>query len=324
MDANIIQEIIKYRKEYKTGYKKIAKILNLSIIQVSDILIENGYIDHVIRLPKELEEELKYKYLNKNFSIKQLSKDYHISTQRIRSIFKILNLKINSMAYHSNYENKINHNYFSIIDNEHKAYWLGFLYADGYNSEKKYQIEITLKSKDKMVLEKLKKDTGAIYDIRPRKVKLNGKEYEACRLTMYSKQMSKDLAEKGCYQKKSLTLTFPNFKIVPNNLIHHFMRGYFDGDGCITGNNFSIVGTKEFINKFVEILRKNVDISKAEYYAETGKALEWHHASKKDCIKIYNYLYKDSTIYLERKRNKFLKLFDKTPAHEEIHDEQLL
>ena len=25
----------------------------------------------------------------------------------------------------------LNDDYFSVIDNEHKAYWLGFLYADG-------------------------------------------------------------------------------------------------------------------------------------------------------------------------------------------------
>lgn len=35
---------------------------------------------------------------------------------------------------------QFNHNYFKTIDTEEKAYILGFLYADGYNSDKQVVI----------------------------------------------------------------------------------------------------------------------------------------------------------------------------------------
>lgn len=46
--------------------------------------------------------------------------------------------------------------------------------------------------------------------------------------------MFEDLIKQGCIPNKSLVLTFPNKHQVPENLINHFIRGYFDGDGSIS------------------------------------------------------------------------------------------
>lgn len=46
-----------------------------------------------------------------------------------------------------------------------------------------------------------------------------------------SDKMFNDLCSHGCVPNKSLVLTFP--KDIPENLIHHFIRGYFDGDGSV-------------------------------------------------------------------------------------------
>lgn len=304
MNKKIIDKVISLRKQ-KIGYKRIAKTLNLTFGQVSDILIDNGLYSHVTMPDEETIKVLIDNY--NNHSVKELSKMTGIGQERIMSILKIKRVKLRPLGSHKGYYEKINHNYFKVIDDEHKAYWLGFLYADGYNNEKFYQVEITLKDEDKYILEELKKDCESIYDIKYKEVNLNGKIFPCNRLTLYSKEISQDLKKLGCMQKKSLIIKFPTEEQVPNSLIHHFMRGYFDGNGCISGNNFMLNSTKDFLDEYIKRLRNNTDISKAGYFNIDGQGHRWSHASKRDLQKIFNYLYKDATIYLHRKYNKFVK-----------------
>jgi hypothetical protein len=50
-------------------------------------------------------------------------------------------------------------------------------------------------------------------------------------LCIHSEHMSQTLYNLGLVNAKSLILTFPNW--LDEGLIPHFVRGYFDGDGCV-------------------------------------------------------------------------------------------
>lgn len=304
LDAKLIEKIIELRKR-GIGYKRIGRMLNIGAAAVSRVLVENGMTSHIIMPSSDVVKMIIDKYQS-GMSMKQMAKTYHISAARIKNILTLNNIQTTPSAYHRDYLSKINHDYFSKIDTEHKAYWLGFLYADGYNNEKFYQIELTLKEADSYMLEILKQDVNTVYDIFNKDVKLNDKIFKCSRLTLYSKKMSQDLVRLGCVQKKSLVLKFPTEEQVPKHLIHHFMRGYFDGDGCISGSKVILVGTKDFLERYVDIIRNNTDISPAGSWSTTGLASQWQHASKKDLKLIYNFLYNNETICLKRKQEKFL------------------
>lgn len=288
------------------GYKKIAKELKLPIRKVIYSLIDLGYKDFMIFPNQEIIDSIIKDY--KNINTAEISKKYHMSQYKVCAILKINNIKITPKGYHSNFENKINHNYFERIDTEEKAYWLGFLYADGYNDTNRCSVELCLKESDLNMIQKFKESLSSSYKISKKKTKLNNKIFFSYRHIIYSKKITNDLVNLGCYNKKSLILKFPTYKQVPKKLIHHFMRGYFDGDGCISGSKIMINGTKKFLNKYIKILRKNTNISEAESWSMDGKAHRWQHASKKDLYQIFNFLYKDSTIFLERKYNRFIEL----------------
>ena len=51
------------------------------------------------------------------------------------------------------------------------------------------------------------------------------------------------LIKKGIPEKKSYIVKFPSNKIIPNNLMSHFLRGVFDGDGDV-GNSDRNTGVK--------------------------------------------------------------------------------
>ena len=188
---------------------------------------------------------------------------------------------------------------FRQIDTEEKAYWLGFLYADGYVS-KYNQVEVSLALKDKNHLEKLKvfinTNTNIITDDH------------RCRLLFCSKELVNDLASLGCVNNKSLTLTFPTKEQVPQELLRHFLRGYVDGDGCLCCTSktqqFSITSTKQFFEGMLE--RTGWDKEKCNYYP-SGQAITWR--CHKDVMPQYlKYLYDNANVYLNRKYEKYKTL----------------
>lgn len=121
---------------------------------------------------------------------------------------------------------KVNENYFEKIDTPEKAYVLGFFYADGYNNQKIGVLEFVQIKERLDILEQIRKQLSCNYNI---------KEYTSgkCTLNICSKKMSSDIANAGAVQNKSDLLEFPSEQIISKELIPHFIRGYFDGDGCI-------------------------------------------------------------------------------------------
>ena len=165
-----------------------------------------------------------------------------------------------------------NKEYFNNIDTPDKAYWFGFVCADGcitryHKNDHLWSmgLELTLQSDDKPHLEKYRRALRANVPIQDRtlRLKATGKEYGACRCTIACTNMCKALIRNGCTPSKSLTLQFPTDDVVPPELIWHFVRGYFDGDGLFKQYNgahqkhtvFSLSGTQPFLSKLADLFQ---------------------------------------------------------------------
>lgn len=199
---------------------------------------------------------------------------------------------------------KFDHTVFRSIDTEEKAYWLGFIAADGcvsYDpSRAHYNLEIGLAVKDREHLEKAKKFFKHTKEITYRE------STNSCRLTMCNKEMCEDLIKLGITPRKSLTLKFPESLDPP--LIRHFIRGYFDGDGSISKSKKSItfklsmLGTYEFLSSIrmhydcgVPLKKDKRHTNNTYYmYYRVGPALE-----------LLESIYKDSNIFLTRKKELY-------------------
>lgn len=213
-----------------------------------------------------------------------------------------------------------NEHFFDKIDTEEKAYWLGFLFADGClcgptrtvkdKIKPYYRIEVSLKSEDKDHLEKLR---SALEMEAP--VAMSHTNYpnsDRCRLGWNSKHMWNVLNSYGCTPKKSLTLKFPNINIFSNKiLIKDFIRGYVDGDGCLSYQNrertraiLSILGTENMLENIQHWLPLEFEMKINKKHSENVSQLSFRG---KTGFYIANYLYKDSNIRLERKYNKYLE-----------------
>lgn len=211
----------------------------------------------------------------------------------------------------------MNYNYFDNIDTEEKAYWLGFIYADGYISKPErlykgkikkgnYRFEISLKSTDSMHLEKFKK--AIEYEKEIKISKTNFPRVNRCRLYFANKHFWETLNNYGCTPVKSLNLKFPNIDTFKNKeLIKHFIRGYIDGDGSISYKNakhtdfqLRILGTEHFLKN----LQINLPLERANKLTKKINVFELCFNSSRG-LYVSNYLYKDASIYLDRKMNRY-------------------
>jgi intein-encoded DNA endonuclease-like protein len=200
---------------------------------------------------------------------------------------------------------------FDVIDTEEKAYWLGFLYADGSISYKtnfptRYVCELTLQKQDLEHIQKFK-------DFLKTEQKIEYREkVQAYRLMISSKYMVESLIDKGCIPKKSLVLKFPTKEQVPEHLQKAFIRGYFDGDGCLSLQkngrlaNLTILGTEEFLLDLAKNLNLIYSLKKEKQHVNNTWNLPF---LRFEGIWFLNYIYHDSTIHLNRKYEKYLKAF---------------
>ena len=193
---------------------------------------------------------------------------------------------------------------FEIIDTEEKAYWLGFLYADGSVGSTDNRIELGLAEKDLNHIEKFKEFIGV-----PNKISYRP-QTKSYRYIFKSIPCKEDLIKQGCMPKKSLILKFPTEQQVPNYLIKHFIRGSSDGDGSFSHTSscfqVGIIGTEDFIKGFlniIEIQNKNNKIFTV--HREDG-AKRYVFSGLNDVTNFLNWIYKDATIYLDRKYNHYL------------------
>lgn len=266
------------------------------------------------KLTDQQKQEITQRYQNGE-SCNRISKDYDCSSQNISYILKKRGVVVKNHKNQLIRKYQLNENYFDVIDCEHKAYWLGFLYADGsvWTEHRRERVTIFLQERDRYILELFLKDIGSDSPLSCRPPKQSTHQYQYG-VTINNKHMSNQLSNLGCHQNKTFTLKFPSDDIVPNELIHHFIRGFWDGDGSIliTQQNkkpkliLSCVGTVDICNNIQQILKKELNINSRinidKRHQKTTRQM--FIAGNIQAQKFANWLYKDATIYLTRKYEK--------------------
>ena len=216
-----------------------------------------------------------------------------------------------------------NYGFFDDINTEEKAYWLGFLTADGWiNKNEKTNAGVVgteIQYGDIEHLKKFNKSLEGNYKITDRwkecsiTSKDKTKKNHMCCLRIFSQQMYNSLVKLGFTNNKSYDVDIPD---ISNELLPHYLRGYFDGDGCFsyTSKSFGVSflsASWDLIHSLHELFKKKLDIecnvsSYVSEYETTMYTIQIY--KKKDKIKLLDYMYQEASIYLNRKYEKYLRV----------------
>lgn len=152
---------------------------------------------------------------------------------------------------------KLNENYFEDINSSDKAYWLGFLMADGCINNK---YKTTLISKDREIPEKFKIALNADIPVGMHSYldKRTNKTYTSHTIQINRQKFVEILDKYSINKEKSYNGKFPD---IPEIYYKDYIRGLFDGDGslCKRYNKtwlIKLIGTLNIIN-FIQTLLIN-------------------------------------------------------------------
>lgn len=193
---------------------------------------------------------------------------------------------------------KINQDYFKEWSSN-MAYILGLWFADGciYGGR---IFDITLHAKDKYILKQVAKELnyeGPICDYADK---------QAARINFSCVVIYRDIIALGGKEHKSLDVQFP---YIPKEYLPDFIRGYFDGNGCVMNikgkrlNSAITCGSKLFLDELLKILKNEADIVGGSYDISSCSL----RFGNKDTIRLGQYMYKNNPeLFLLRKRQKFI------------------
>lgn len=257
-------------------------------------------------------------YLEENQSSQAIADFFKSKRGQINYLLKKHNIQKNSSEVKRKYT--LDEHFFDKIDTQNKAYILGFLYADGYNNPINNSIVLSLSLEDKDTLEKIRKAIGTnkpLYDYSYVS-NFDGKERKMTQLILCGKQISSALYNHGVVYNKTFSLQFPTLS---EELYSHFIRGYFDGDGCfsIVKDDHKTLGyrgqcTIMSSTQFSEDLCKKLNSLDIHFHCNLVSQKENNRlirtSDRKEIKKFFDYIYKDADLYMERKHNRFIEFFN--------------
>jgi hypothetical protein len=251
---------------------------------------------------------------NNGQTIKSISVAHNCSQSSILRLLRKYGVKSNPKTSSSRKRKYyLNEDFFNEINSQEKAYILGYLYADGHNNTERGTVNLTISSKDEQIL----------YDIRQHFTEVPIKQYvhnsaykkenTLSRLRIDSWKISQKLEELGCGGNKTFTLQFPSW--LSREVIPHFIRGYLDGDGWISISkknviHVGVISSDLFCEGFSKLMKETLDINfttKPELRVKEGISTCFI-SSRNTAIKFLDWLYKDASIYLDRKYQTYLTL----------------
>lgn len=305
----------------------IGKIFNISQPVVSRIIREHGLQrtianTEILRLHlsgyQELEKQICDYYISHKTTLEEVGKLFGLGVTCIEQVLIRNNIdRLKSSDFIRKYT--IDEDYFLDINSDTKAYILGFIYADGNIGGSNYKMSISLQEDDKDILVKMnqafKSDRPLMYREPPKKYPNRKPQYT---LVVENKKFCQNLMKHGVNPRKSYNATFPIQ--ISNKFYKSFIRGIFDGDGCITQSkrgdcHISFTGTNELMNSIGDIIENELKIKKHIYLAQNSKVIDKNtrvlsFGGNRQTKRFLDWVYNDADIFLDRKYKRYCDYFN--------------
>lgn len=260
------------------------------------------------------------KYNGQHLSLVDIAKLINCTEDTIGLAMRKFGLEIKRDRRGNAIKHNVNENIFHIIDTPEKAYWLGYITADGCISDDKkrrksgytyhyHRLTFCISKKDRYILESFRYFiSGEDIKIQDNTVHAFGKEYEQSSMKVSSKTITDDLMKHGIMPRKSGNEKPPIG--LPDYLVRHFIRGEFDGDGSVSISSknllrITIVGSKNLM----EWIKQQFGYGSIRKDLKSPMLYEFQLYEQSEVLRFYKWLYDGATMYLPRKKAVFDSVF---------------
>ena len=317
IDKKLEDEIIRLFKSGKYLLKDIAKIVGVSVKTVSKYLKKNGikYVPHKLVTDYQIEEVCRL-YTEDKLSEENIGIKLGLCKKTVRSILKSNNIEIRSPKdWLTKYS--VDESYFEKIDTPNKAYYLGFLYADGNVGKNDNSIQLAIQARDVHILNQIKDDIkydGSLYFSS--RSKDDNNEQDIYNLSIKNEKLHNDLISLGVVPNKTHIIEYPNY--IPSELSKDFIRGLLDGDGCIHGTflkngnpiyNVDICGNLIFCQGLKKEIESKLNIHCSIINIDKKRKIPTYRVSisgRLQCLKFLDWIYDNASMFLIRKYEIYL------------------
>ena len=206
--------------------------------------------------------------------------------------------------------------FFDVIDSDAKAYWLGFIAADGTITRGQFSISLGMKDADHLF--RLKAAMQADHPVKF--YSYPAKQHAFARFLISSKPLTAALDRLGITPNKTFTLCLPP---IDRKLINAFVRGYFDGDGSIcnrvvssrhTQSNVSILGTQSILSSIKDEMTLNFIKSYISPEFRSKRIFVLSIGANNSVMRFRNWIYNEATVFLPRKKERLDAVCEPRPC----------
>lgn len=279
----------------------------------------------------EIDDIIK-KYTCENKSVVSISKIYGCSEGGIRRLLQSNSVDIKPVGTSCKYTFDVN--IFDNIDDEFKAYWIGFIWCDSSNIRRvrkekvTYEFKLELSNVDCDHVTKFKGFLKSNHNIKKYKYTScldPNKLVESTRILISNSEFGHNLhINYGLISNRLDASKVIN--AIPEELRKHFIRGVIDADGSVVLSNINekngrsykrasvSISTYKDITEFINktLIENNVSNCESKYYKRhperDGNCFTITYCGNINAVRILDWLYKDSKIYLDRKYNKYIEI----------------
>ena len=298
---------------YKSGrsISWIKKETGLPYCRIQKYLSEAGISIRGGRSKKTLsEDELIYaiRLFNERKNLNEIAEHFSVCKEVIKR--ELINAGIydpKKLKQKINFN--IKHDYFKVIDDPNKAYWLGLLFTDGQvDNYRGKRIRLSLQTRDKDLLMKFKEDLGVSANL------YEDKRGAGClQVEFFSDQIFDDLAKYGIIPQKTYKTKNIPLSLIPKQFQRDFLRGMLDGDGSITWYNSlvqnSCIDFCSYQETIIDDFQYAIDsfIHKENHTKKVYLGC-WHcrWKGRQQCISILDFLYENAERFIQRKYDKYM------------------
>lgn len=289
-----------YLQNQGLSLTKVGEIFSVDRHSVKKHLVDykdysHFFEDHYYLITEDELVPVNYFLADEKKTLTEVCKKFKIKSNTIKARMKILGIK-----YQVRRKRIFNLRKFQEIDTEEKAYWLGFILADGYLNEDRNFLKINLGIVDEKHLEKfaifmeekdykIKYGTGGAYT----------RDNPICYIEYDSKELVADLKKWGVFQRKSGKEKPIDF--IDDNLKKSYIRGLIDGDGHVKNGYFSYVGSIESCQYMKDYFGKWVNYKENCSYIYKKGTIFTFELGNQQVNKALKEIYLNSSIYLDRK-----------------------